>query len=240
MEIFLIRHGMTPGNASGRYVGRTDEALSNAGRDRLKEMKAAGAYGDGMESVARVYISPMKRCQETAAILFPGVALLAENDFRECDFGDFEYKNYKELNGNPHYQAWIDGGGRGAFPGGESREHFCERVTAAFDRIVTADFERMAAQTSDSGKMALVAHGGTLMAILDAYASPHKDYFEWQAKNGCGYVVELDGEQWAAGHKSLKVMGGLVKPERLNSRSSTRSANEVPGAVDGGDGRKRP
>ena len=31
MEIYLVRHGKTKGNEEHRYVGRTDEALSEAG-----------------------------------------------------------------------------------------------------------------------------------------------------------------------------------------------------------------
>ena len=46
---------------------------------------------------------------------------------KECDFGDFENKNYKELSGNPDYQAWIDSGGALPFPGGEDPEGFRNR-----------------------------------------------------------------------------------------------------------------
>lgn len=32
-------------------------------------------------------------------------------DFRECDFGIFEGKNYEELKENRDYQRWLDSGG---------------------------------------------------------------------------------------------------------------------------------
>ena len=35
MDIFLIRHGMTPGNREHCYIGRTDEPLSEEGRAAL-------------------------------------------------------------------------------------------------------------------------------------------------------------------------------------------------------------
>ena len=36
----------------------------------------------------------MRRCLETAEILYPGIRSEIVPDFRECDFGTFEYKNY--------------------------------------------------------------------------------------------------------------------------------------------------
>ena len=50
----------------------------------------------------------------------------------EMDFGDFEYKNYHELNGNAAYQAWIDSGGTDCLPkwGGQGtiQQTLCRRI----------------------------------------------------------------------------------------------------------------
>ena len=40
--------------------------------------------------------------------------------------------------------------------------------------------------------IAFVIHGGTIMAILDKYAVPHKDYYNWMAKNGRGFEGEVE------------------------------------------------
>lgn len=102
-ELILIRHGKTAGNLLGRYIGsRTDEPLCDEGRE--------GLAGKQLPEVERLYVSPMKRCVETAEILWPGFdrkKMQKVTDLRECDFGDFENKNYKELSGNGDYQAWI-------------------------------------------------------------------------------------------------------------------------------------
>lgn len=42
---------------------------------------------------------------------FPGEPVHIIEELAECDFGEFENKNYKELEGNPHYQEWIDSNG---------------------------------------------------------------------------------------------------------------------------------
>ena len=56
--------------------------------------------------------------QETARILFPDHSLHTVEELAECDFGDFENKNYQELAGNPDYQEWIESGGMLPFPNG--------------------------------------------------------------------------------------------------------------------------
>ena len=116
MKVYLIRHGKTAGNQEARYVGSTDESILEEERTRL--------VGIHYPEVDAVYASPRKRCLETTELLYPNHTPVIVNDLAECDFGAFEYKNYKELSGDPDYQAWIDSGGTIGFPGGESREQF--------------------------------------------------------------------------------------------------------------------
>lgn len=53
----------------------------------------------------------MKRCLETAQILYPGQTPIFVPEWTEMDFGAFEGHNYQELAGDPAYQRWIDSGG---------------------------------------------------------------------------------------------------------------------------------
>ena len=89
LKIWLIRHGMTEGNRHGRYIGITDESLCESGRDMLKQLTYPVPQA--------VYTSPLLRCTQTAHLLFPGKALLVIDELSECNFGDFENKNYKFL-----------------------------------------------------------------------------------------------------------------------------------------------
>lgn len=186
-ELILIRHGKTAGNLLGRYIGsRTDEPLCDEGRE--------GLAGKQMPEVERLYVSPMKRCVETAEILWPGFdrkKMQKVTDLRECDFGDFENKNYKELSGNGDYQAWIDSNGTLPFPNGESMDAFKSRCLEAFARIVEnvsgAEQEWIASGKTGIFRAGIVVHGGTIMAILEQYGYPKAAYFDYQVKNGCGY-----------------------------------------------------
>ena len=119
IRMYLIRHGSTPGNRERRYIGRTEEDLCEEGILALKGQEAP--------EVQRIYASPMRRCIQTAKILYPGRAQVKIEEFRECDFGSFEGKNYQDLSGDPVYQAWIDSGGTLGFPGGEEPGGFRRR-----------------------------------------------------------------------------------------------------------------
>ena len=186
-ELILIRHGKTAGNLLGRYIGsRTDEPLCDEGREELA--------GKQLPEVERLYVSPMKRCVETAEILWPGFdrkKMQKVTDLRECDFGDFENKNYKELSGNGDYQAWIDSNGTLPFPNGESMDTFKSRCREAFAQIVEdvsgAEQEWIASGKTGIFRAGIVVHGGTIMAILEQYGYPKAAYFDYQVKNGCGY-----------------------------------------------------
>ena len=208
-RIVLIRHGMTQGNKEHRYVGTTDEELLPESVEQLRSMRefwqeqvlskdrasiqcdestlVSDPTANPCEVCAKnvadnltVYVSTCLRAKQTADILFPGAKQVEIAEFAECRFGTFEYKNYAELNGNPDYQRFIDSGGTTAFPGGESRAEFTERVMRGFEKLL-ADVEESQPYT-----IVVVAHGGTIMALMDQLSEPHKDYFDWQVKPGEG------------------------------------------------------
>lgn len=188
MIVILIRHGKTKGNLEHRYVGTTEESLCEEGTQKLREYKEKGLYPD----VEYIYTSPQKRCVESARILYPGRKYITCEDFRECDFGEFEYKNYIELKDNENYQNWIDSNGSLDFPGGEGVAEFKDRCQQAFEHIISS---------SKGEKLAFLIHGGTIMSILHKYALPHKDYYDWQIGNGEGFIAKV-----AADKKSLEII----------------------------------
>lgn len=179
MKIIFIRHGKTAGNLEKRYIGRTDEPLCGEGIAELESIK----YPDCDDVLA----SPMKRCLQTARLIYSEKNITVCSDFRECDFGDFEGKNYRELTGNADYQKWIDSDGTAAFPNGETPSDFKKRCIA--------EFENVAAKFDENSVPALVVHGGTIMSVLEKYAFPKGGYYGFQVANAHGFVTEFDGEK---------------------------------------------
>lgn len=181
IKCYLIRHGATKGNQEGRYVGKTDEPVLESELERLRML------GKSLLPVDHIYVSPYLRCRQSAEALFSGLGCSTEiiSDFREMDFGEFEYHNYQELNGDPNYQVFIDSGGTTAFPGGEEPGEFKERCCRAFLTCVS--------QADEYGwqRLLFVVHGGTIMAIMEAFAVPQRSYFDFQVENGCGYEARI-------------------------------------------------
>ena len=66
VKITWIRHGMTQANGEHRYLGKTDEPLSETGIRLLQEKKKE-YFSSPPEFL---YTSPMKRCVQTAELLF--------------------------------------------------------------------------------------------------------------------------------------------------------------------------
>lgn len=201
MKLWMLRHGKTAGNLEKRYVGSTDEMLCEQGKEELLLRKEQLLADCGVPT--HIFVSPMLRCRQTAELLFPACEQIAIDGLRECDFGAFEYKNYAELNGNADYQRYIDSGGRVGFPGGESLECFRERTVKAFEKIII---------DSDSDTtVGLVVHGGTIMALCDAFSVPHQDYFSWQVANGQGLCCDLVRmENGKLAFLNIKQIGGTT------------------------------
>lgn len=174
MQVTLIRHGQTPGNALHRYIGRTDEPLSSEGAALAAQVKTA-------PGVERVYVSPMRRTRQTAAILFPDADQIVLDDLREMDFGDFEGRSYAEMEHDAAYRAWVDGNCMSPCPNGEGREDFTRRVCGAFAAALAEAGER------GETDVFFVVHGGTIMSVLSELARSAGEYYSYACGNCAGY-----------------------------------------------------
>ena len=182
MQVILIRHSKTPGNAEYRYNGRTDEPLSDDGI-ALAEQAGADPH------VRTVYVTPLKRTKQTAAILFPKAEQIIVDGLREMDFGDFEGFNFSDLEHNEAYRIWVEGDCIATCPNGEGRAEFSERVCAAFEAIVRDALRR------GEKSLTFVVHGGTIMSVMERFSKPAGEYYSYRVKNCQGYRcrVSTDG-----------------------------------------------
>ena len=209
IEVYLIRHGATNANREHRYLGRTEEPLSEEGREELKAFQRQGLYPDPA-SLQALFVSPMERCRETAELLFGDYEQHIIPEFREMDFGLFEGKNYQDLRGNAQYQAWIDSNGTLPFPKGESREDFIARCRRGFEemlRIVTAEG---ISRNEERKNIAAVVHGGTIMAVCSSFTDG--EYFDFQIGNGEGYRCKVTVGQ-PSGEIQINELCKLIKYE---------------------------
>lgn len=178
MRLVLIRHGQTAGNALRRYIGATDQPLTDAG---AAQARALG----GISAVKQVFVTPLLRTRQTARLLFPDAEQTVLSELREMDFGDFEDRSADEMTDDAAYRAWVDGGCVAPCPGGESMADFAARVCAGFEAAIRA-------LPDGTERAVFVVHGGTIMALVSRYARPEVAYYDAFSPNCGGWAGTLD------------------------------------------------
>ncbi len=197
MKLVLLRHGMTFGNEKKRYIGITDEDLSEQGKAQVEILKEQllleGVLGKEVKKMY-VAVSPMKRCRQTAELLNlwkteekedQCIATIVDDRLRECDFGLFENKNYLELKEEPLYQKWIDSNGTMDFPEGDNIVKWKERCQQAFV------FHMKKAEEQGYEQIVFVIHGGSIMAIMERFDEEEKGYYDYHVENANGYLCQV-------------------------------------------------
>lgn len=185
MDIYLLRHGETDWNRTGRLQGHADIPLNAHGRvqvnDTVRILRNMGVRMDA------IFSSPLKRAQESAVIAaallnYPRDDIVVENLLIERDFGEGEGLTIKE--GEIRYPGCN-------FPGIELRTDLVERAGRAFRKIVDSCTKKRAE------RVLLVAHGAILFALLEAVSEEPISYSGQAACIGQGSIYGiryLDGK----------------------------------------------
>lgn len=185
-RISVLRHGLTEANEKGIYIGSTDMPLSAKGASELAAKMDEYDY----PTVHRVYSSPLKRCTETADILFPCTELCVVDDLRELDLGVFENKSVDELLNNDEYKAWLRGGKDTRPPNGESLEEMTARTYKALHSIIMDMME------SGLTHCAMITHAGIISNMLSCFGLPKYDPKQLNADFGMGFDIIVTAQMW--------------------------------------------
>ena len=174
VELVMLRHGSTAESERRAYTGWLDVPLSPCGES---EALARGTHPE----LATVYVSPSIRARQTAQLRFPNATQLVRDGLREMNFGAFEGRTADEMADDAAYRAWVDGNCEGSCPSGENRAALIERTSHAIRGIVRETVAR------GENRAGIVAHGGTIMAAMEAFACNRRDYFSWSVEPCEGY-----------------------------------------------------
>lgn len=189
-KIHLIRHGLTQANIKGLYVGATDTPLAPQGIKELNELKNKFNY----PNAGLLYVSPMKRCVQTADILYPDMKKQVVENLKECDFGDWENKNAKDLEKDKEFLAWLSSGQISSVCTAENLTDFTRRVCSCFENIVDKIIK------NEMKDAIVVTHGGVIMTLLASFGIPKAKAFQWGSNNGCGYSIRITPGLWVRDH----------------------------------------
>lgn len=185
-RIRFIRHGMTEANTDGRYVGVTDIPLSAEGIKELYDKREKLEY----QSVQKVYTSPLRRCVQTADILFCGAYTAELGLLAEMDFGDFEDKTPEQLADLPEYRKWLEGGLDNPPPNGETARAVVNRCYEALN-IIISDM-----MYEGFTNVAVVTHGGIIMNTLSCFGMPKLRPADYRCDFGEGFEIMVTASMW--------------------------------------------
>jgi broad specificity phosphatase PhoE len=156
-RLFLLRHGEVEEAYHRTFGGRIDMNLSARGHEQARSL----ASFMRRRPIDFIYVSPMKRAQQTLAPLAshcakPPVEL---PEFREVDFGEWTGLTWEQVHAMHGVSAfdWLDRIERGAIVGAETGAGFRARVEPALKQII-ADHPGQS--------VAIVCHGGVVRMML--------------------------------------------------------------------------
>ena len=188
-KIFLIRHGQIDYGSEKRYIGITDLPLSNTGIGQVIRLKE---YFSGIE-IEKAFTSPLKRCMQTAEIIFAGCNTnrIVLDELKEINLGEWENQTIDYIKDHFHEMYDKRGSNMDVFipPGGESFELLQIKAMKAFEYIIK----------NTSGNTLIVSHAGVNRVILSKLLDfPLKDIFKISQPYGCINQLSLDitGSRW--------------------------------------------
>lgn len=151
--LYIVRHCQSMGNIEGRFQGRFDAEVSEAGKKQLDLLSLRFRN----EHLDAIYASPLKRAYQTAEAVnrFHHLPIHAMDGLLELDVGDMENLKLSEIGEKFPEVAknWDQSPDLCEFPHGETMRQAYNRVNDALDQIIR----------ENAGKTVFVAtHGGVI------------------------------------------------------------------------------
>ena len=154
MKIYVMRHGESESNASGRFTGWWDVPLTERG------VEQARVAGEKLRKIKfdRVYASDLQRARQTCEAALPGCEYRVDARLREINLGKLERLPVEEA--RSLYPDAVNHGrsvGDYSSVGGENRDMFWGRI-----RDFLSDLEKEPCEN-----VALFTHAGVVRAVFN-------------------------------------------------------------------------
>lgn len=201
-KLHFIRTGRTSTEPGKRYVGQSDPPLCPEGIEELERLCRENEY----PRAQMVFASPLRRCTQTAEILYPHLFSETVEGLADMNLGRFEGKSFEELRGDEAFSAWLKNSLENSPPGGEATDAFTERIVEATHGV----FRRMMEERLTS--VAVITHGGVIMSLLAGIGLPKLPLPQWAAANGAGYTVLFTPQMWMR-DRAVEVYAAIPAPQ---------------------------
>ena len=182
-----MRHAETEDNVAERLAGWTDGLLSALGEQQVRLL--ADHFNRAHGHAAAIYASPLIRARRTAEAIgaLTGHTPVLLDDLREMHFGALDGLPFRELREHHSDLLAADDDPQVedfAWPSGESRRAFIDRIQRAIDRI---------ARAHPGQAVAVVTHGGVIAMFLTAlHGESATTWRKWIVPNASLTEVEWE------------------------------------------------
>lgn len=203
-DLIVVRHGTTNwdrgGDGKDKIAGHSDIALNAQGRDEARDL------GRRLKGVTHIVTSDLPRAQETARLIavdHPGTMVESDRRLRALHVGEHvgqvtDDKTTRKIVGYAHRPAE-------AIPGGESFDHYRERVTDGVGDVLRH-------VGPGPGHVVLVTHGSAATLIAHHLQHGESDMGEIAKRPALlepgGYVRLAHGKGGWKVVESYKSAGG--------------------------------
>ena len=162
-RIFLLRHAQSLANEKGILAGRMDSvSLSKRGLTERNELEQR--FQDA--AFEQIISSPMQRCLETIANIFPSPKIAAE--FQEVDYGDWTGKRMRTLARKKAWQEIHKNPASVRFPNGETLPEVQTRALLGLDLHVDQRKKNILISTHADVVKVIILHAlGTHLNNID-------------------------------------------------------------------------
>ena len=189
MNLMLIRHAESTANSEGRWQGRADFPLSEAGRSQAGRLRSRLERED--YSPTRIYSSPLSRVLETAQIASSIWDLPIESwdDLMEHDVGAFSGFTWEELEERfpetlREFRETLD---FDLIEGAETHDEIMARAQRVVDRLIS--------EHNNSDQVLVFSHGGILMHVIAQLLGTDRQW-SLSIRNTAIFEFSIDVDRW--------------------------------------------
>ena len=207
MELRIVRHAESTGNAAGRWQGRENTQLTDMGREqaaRLGRWFEAEGYRP-----SRIYASPLSRTFDTARIASAHIGLedsiVRWDDLMETDVGIFSGLNWADIE-TRYPEIAVEFAETRNMDIVEGAETLAEKRTRA-QRVI----DKLIADHSNGDQVLVVSHGG-IMQFFFAQLVGSNRIWGLSVRNTGVFDFSIDVDKWRLGGHAL----GNVNVSRIS------------------------
>ncbi len=207
MELRIVRHAESAGNAAGQWQGRDDTELTRRGREQAA--KLGNAFRTEGYRPSHIYSSPLTRTLDTAKIASTHIGLEDSitlwDDLMETDVGVFSGLNWADIEERyPEIASeFAETRNMDIVEGAETLAQRKARAKRVVDRTISDHV--------NEDRVLLVSHGGFMQSIFAQIVGSNR-LWGLSVKNTGIFDFSIDVEKWHLDGHAL----GNVNACRIN------------------------